>query len=107
MDMEDIIKEIIRIDSVAVDTREKSEASLKERQLQYENQIKNYKMSVIEAAEKKAQEQYELIVEMGNKEYTLEEERSKKAILLLANRYLQIEAQVLDQVFNDLFPVEE
>ncbi len=104
--MEDIIKEIIRIDSVAVDTREKSEASLKERQLQYENQIKSYKMSVIEAAEKKAQEQYEQIVEMGNKEYTLEEERSKKATLLLANRYLQIEAQVLDQVFNELFPVE-
>ncbi|PHV71953.1 hypothetical protein CS063_00305 [Sporanaerobium hydrogeniformans] len=104
--MEDIIKEIIKIDTVAVDTKKKSEMSLREKQLQYENEMKTYKESVMDAAEKKAEEQYNQIVEIGKKEYDLEEEKAKEASLLVANKYLKVEARLLDQVFNELFKVE-
>ncbi len=104
--MEDIIKQIVQIDSVALNTKKLNEESLKLKREQYEKEISDYREEMLTHAYKRADEVYEQVVSGGTQQYELEEEKCKKVVLGLKNRYLQIEEILLKNTFNELFGVE-
>lgn len=104
--MEDIIKQIVQIDSVALNTKKLNEESLKLKREQYEKEISDYRDEVITRAYKRADEVYEQIVSAGTQQHDLEEQKCKKIALVVENRYLQIEETLLKNTFNELFGVE-
>lgn len=104
--MEDIIKQIIQIDSTALSTKQNSEESLRLKKEHYEEQMKNYKEDVLKKANQRAEELYNQIIESGMGQYKIEEEKSKQVSLLIENRYLQVEDTLLNKLFNELFIVE-
>ncbi len=105
--MQDIVKEIVRIDSTVFTTKQDNEEMLIRRKEQYENQMKSYREEVIGKAEQEAIEIYNQIVESGTQQYKKEEEKSKEIIRIIENHYLQAEKTLLDQIFNELFILEE
>lgn len=104
--MEDIIKQIVQIDSIALNTKKGNEEALRLRKEQYEKEISIYKDTVLKKAQKKAQDIYDQIVATGMGEHQLEGEKCKKAALVLENRYLQVEETLLNNIFEELFGVE-
>lgn len=104
--MEEIIKQIAQIDSVAVSTKKNSEQALKNKQQQYEKEMIDYREETLAKAKQRAQELYHEIVNTGETGHNLEEERSKKLALVAQNRYLNREEALLNDVFDELFGVE-
>ena len=49
---------------------------------------------------------YQDIIAAANEQYKFEEERAKKQVLLIENKYLQVEGPLLDTVFKQLFTME-
>lgn len=104
--MEDMIKQIAQIDSVAVNTRKNNEQALKEKKQQYENEMTSYREETLAKAKKQAEEIYEQIVSSGMTGHNLEEEKCKKLALVAQNKYLRVEDVLLNEVFDELFGVE-
>ena len=104
--MEDIIKQIVQIDSVALNTRKGNEEALRLKKEQYEKEITSYRKDTLQRAQERANEIYEQIVATGISGHNLEEEKCKKTALAVENRYLQIEEQLLQEVFKELFEEE-
>lgn len=104
--MEEIIKQIAQIDSVADSNRKNSDEALKEKKQQYEKEMADYRGETIAKAEERAQELYNQIVNAGKTEHNLEKEKSKKLALAAHNRYLEIEETLLNEIFSQLFGVE-
>lgn len=104
--MEDIIKQIVQIDSVALNTKQLNEENLKLKREQYEKEMSDYRDQVLGNAYKRADEVYNQIVSAGTKEYDLEEEKCRKVVLVVENHYLQIEETLLSNTFKELFGVE-
>lgn len=104
--MEDMIKQIAQIDSVAVNTRKNNEQALKEKKQQYENEMASYKEEMLAKAKKQAEELYEQIVSSGMTGHNLEEEKCKKLALVAQNKYLRVKDVLLNEVFDELFGVE-
>lgn len=105
--MNEIIKQIAQIDSVAISNRRNSEQALKERKEQYEKEMLDYREESLRRANERANEIYNQIIETGETGHSLEEEKCKKLALVAQNRYLEIEEILLNEVFNQLFRVEE
>lgn len=104
--MEEIIKQIVQIDSVAMGTRKSNEETLRLKKEQYEKEMSAYKEEVISKARQRAGEVYEQIVGAGMQNYQLEEEKCKQSALAIENRYLQVEECLLGSLFNEIFKVE-
>ena len=104
--MEEIIKQIAQIDSVAVSNRANSDRALKEKRQKYENEMLVYREERIQSAHKQAEELYHQIIMTGETGNHLEIEKCKKSALETQNRYLEIEEALLNEVFNELFRVE-
>lgn len=104
--MEDIIKEIINIDSNALESKKQQEDRINERKAYYEAQMLAYENERLASARKAADEIYENIIKAAQEQYKFEEEKAKKQVLLIENKYLQVEGPLLEQVFNKLFLVE-
>jgi hypothetical protein len=104
--MEDIIKQVIQIDSIALNTKQMNDESLKLKIQQYEEEMSAYKEDVLEKTNQRANELYEHIIESSMGQYNIAEEKSKKTALLIENRFLQIEKELLDKVFYEIFAVE-
>ena len=105
--MNEIIKQIAQIDSVAVSNRKNSEQALKERKEQYEKEILDYREASLKRANEKANEIYNQIIGTSETGHHLEEEQYKKLSLVAQSRYLEIEETLLNEVFDELFRVEE
>lgn len=104
--MEDIIKEIIKIDSNALENKKQQEKRINERKTYYENQMAAYEKERIEDAKQKAEQAYKDIIAAAEQQYKFEEEKAKKQVLLIENKYLQVEGPLLESVFDKLFIVE-
>lgn len=104
--MEDIIKEIIKIDSNALESKKQQENRINERKAYYESQMATYEKERIEDAKVKADMTYKDIIAAAEQQYKFEEEKAEKQVLLIENKYLQVEGPLLDAVFNKLFIVE-
>lgn len=105
--MNEMIKQIAQIDSVAISNRRNSEQALKERKEQYEKEMLAYREESLKRANERANEIYNQIIETGETGHSLEEEKCKKLALVAQNRYLEIEEILLNEVFDQLFRVEE
>lgn len=106
MGMDEIIKQIAQIDSVAINTKKNSEEALKDKKQQYEKEMADYREETLAKAKERAQELYNEIVNAGETGQKLEEEKSKKLAFAAQNRYLQLEEGLVDEVFAALFGVE-
>lgn len=104
--MEEIIKEIVKIDSNAMENKKQQENRINERKAYYEAQIAAYEKERIEDAKENAEKAYQDIIAAANEQYKFEEERAKKQVLLIENKYLQVEGPLLDTVFKQLFTME-
>ena len=104
--MNEIIKQIVQIDSVAVSNKKSSEQALKEKKEQYEKEILTYREESLRKANERANEIFNQIIESGKTSYNLEEEKCRKLSLVAQNRYLEIEETLLNEVFEELFRVE-
>lgn len=104
--MEEIIKQIAQIDSIAVNTKANGEEALKDKKQQYEKEMADYREETLSKARERAQDLYNEIVNAGETGHELEEEKSRKSALVAQNRYLEIEASLLNEVFGELFGVE-
>ncbi|MDA3733905.1 hypothetical protein PBV87_20740 [Niameybacter massiliensis] len=104
--MEDIIKEIIKIDSNALENKKQQESRINERKAYYEAQMEAYEKERLASAKEKAEETYQSVIKAADEQYKFEEEKAKKQVLLIENKYLQVEGPLLEQVFNKLFLVE-
>lgn len=104
--MEEIIKQIAQIDSVAVSNRENSEQALKERRQNYEREMQTYREERLKKAKEQADRLYNEMVMNGEADHSLERDKSKRATEELQNRYAEIEKVLLNEVFDQLFGVE-
>lgn len=104
--MNEIIKQIAQIDSVAVSNRKDSEQALKEKKERYEREILAYREENLKKANERANEIYSQIIETGETGHSLEEEKCKKLALVAQNRYLEVEEKLLNEIFDELFRVE-
>lgn len=104
--MQEVIREIIKIDQLAFQNQKQNEDILEERKQEYAKQMKEYKEHKLDKAQKKAEKMYKQIIDQGQQALTIEEERSKQATLLIENKYFQIEKQLVDGLFKELFVVE-
>lgn len=105
--MNEMIKQIAQIDSVAISNKRNSEQALKEKKEQYEKEILDYREESLKKANEKANEIYNQIIATGKIDHHLEEEKCKESAQAVQNRYLELEEVLLNQVFNGLFRVEE
>ena len=64
--MEEIIKEIVKIDSNAMENRKQQENRINERKAYYEAQIAAYEKERIEDAKEKAEKAYQDIIAAGD-----------------------------------------
>jgi hypothetical protein len=104
--LEDIINQIIQIDSIAFENKEKNEEFLIKKKQEYENKLVNYRDKKIALAKKKANFVYESIDANLEKEERLQAEKIKRISIQMENRYLQVENDVIKKIFNKLFVLE-
>lgn len=104
--MNEMIKQIAQIDSAAVSNRRNSEQALIEKKEKYEKEMLNYREERLKNANERAREIYGQMIESGEREYHLQEEKCKQLVLVAQNRYLELEEVLLEEVFNKLFKVE-
>lgn len=104
--MEDIINQIMQIDSIAFENKKKNEEFLIKKKQEYENQLVSYRNEKIALAKKRAELIYENIEVNLEKEKNLQEEKIKKISIQMENRYSQVENDVIQKIFNKLFVLE-
>lgn len=103
--MEEIIKQIAQIDSVAASNRKNSEQALKEKRHQYEEEIRLYRESSLKKANERAKEIYKEIVNLGESGNQLEAKKCKQDTQAVIEHYKAAEAQLLKEVLSDLFKI--
>ena len=94
--MDDIINQIIKIDSVAFENKEKNEQFI----------INNYKKEKMAIAKFNAEVINKNIKESSKKQDELDNEKIKKLTSDMEIKYLSIENKLIDEVFNKLFILE-
>ena len=104
--MEEIIKQIAQIDSVAVSNRQNSERALQEKRKAYEEQMETYRQKTLQTAHQKADEIYRQIIQSGEKGSYVESEKSRRSAVVMQNYYAEIKETLLNEVFHELFEVE-
>lgn len=104
--MQEVIREIIKIDQLAFENQKHNEEELEKRKQSYISAMKEYKLHKISKANKKAEEMYAQIVGEGEYALEIEEEKSKQLTLRIQNKYLKVEEELVDKIFKELFVVE-
>ena len=104
--MEDIINQIIQIDSIAFENKKKNEEFLIKKKQEYENKLTSYRNEKLAIANKKADLIYKSIEDDLEKEESLQKEKIKKISIQIENRYLQVENDVIQKIFQKLFVLE-
>ncbi|MDD4781667.1 MAG: hypothetical protein PHT02_13840 [Tissierellia bacterium] len=104
--MDDIINQIIKIDSVAFENKEKNEQFLINKKQECENIINNYKKEKMAIAKFNAEVINKNIKESSKKQDELDNEKIKKLTSDMEIKYLSIENKLIDEVFNKLFILE-
>jgi hypothetical protein len=105
--MDDIIREIIKIDSNAYEKKKQNEERMKEKKMRYEEQMKKYEEEKFNQGQQHNELLYQQIRELGEKENMVLEEKAKQTVLEIEKAYLKIEAELVEKVFEKLFVSEE
>jgi gas vesicle protein len=104
--MDDIIHQIIKIDSVAFENKKKNEQFLINKKQEYENIINNYKNEKIAIAKFSADEINKNIEESLKKQEELNNEKINKLTSDMEAKYLTVENELINEIFKKLFVLE-
>lgn len=104
--MDDIIHQIIKIDSVAFENKKKNEQFLINKKQEYENIINNYKNEKMAIAKFNADVINKDIEESLKEQEELNNEKINKLTADMETKYLSIENELINEVFNKLFVLE-
>ena len=104
--MQDVIREIMKIDQLAFESQKYNLEALEKKKQDYMNELKAYKENKLSKAEKKASEVYKQILDQGEQAIKVEEERAKQIGLAVQYNYIQSEAQLVEQLFQELLQME-
>lgn len=104
--MNDIINQIIQIDSLVYENKNKNEELLFNKKKEYENKILDYKRERLEGAKIKAQ-----AISEETDAFVYETEKSEKEIISkiiaqIHKNYEKNEKQLIDEIFSKLFVSE-
>jgi len=101
--LEDIINQIMQVDSIAFENKKKNEDFLIRKKQEYENEIKNYRNEKIAIAKKNAELIYANVEATLEKEDTVQKEKIKRLSTEMETRYSQVENEVIQKIINKLF----
>ena len=104
--MDDIIHQIIKIDSVAFENKKKNEQFLINKKQEYENIINNYKKEKMAIAKFSADEINKNIEESLKKQEELNNEKINKLTSDMEAKYLTVENELINEIFKKLFVLE-
>ena len=104
--LDDIINQIIQIDSVAFDNKKKNEQFLLNKKQEYENILLSYSNEKIAIAKFNADQIYKGIEESLSKQEDLQKEKIKKITFEIQEKYSQVEEELIQKIFNKLFVLE-
>lgn len=104
--MNDIIKQIIEIDSVAFEKKNSNEKLLIKKKQEYENQISSYHKEKIEEAKQKAQVIADNVDEFIKESEKQESERIVNISSKIGTNYKNSENELIETIFNKIFALE-
>ena len=103
--MKEVIEEIARLDAQAFENELKNKSTLFRQRQKYENGMEKYREYKIKEANESAKASYDRAIDKARSEYLEKEAEMKQKAELLEKRYLEVEREVLDTVFEKLFSV--
>lgn len=104
--LNDIINQVIQIDSVAYDNMKKNQQFLLNKKQEYENIITNYRNEKLAIAQFNAEQINKSIEESLIKQEAAEKEKIKKIAIEIEEKYSAVEEELLQKIFNKLFLTE-
>lgn len=104
--LEEILNEIIQIDSIALENKNKNEDLLIKKKQEYEEKIINYRNEKLNMALKNAQSIYDSISDKTKKQEESKLEKTKKISLQIEKKYMQIEEELVHKIMKKLFEME-
>lgn len=105
--MNDIINQIVKIDSLAFKNKNKNEEFLLRKKQGYESKISNYRSEKLGSAKIKAQnitEEAEVFIDEIKKS---EKEKINKISDQVEKNYKKAEEKLIQEIFNKLFVLED
>jgi len=102
-----ILNQIIRIDSQAYENKNKNEEFLLKKKQEYEEKVLNYKSENLRKANIKVQTISEEIEAFVAETERIEKEKVNKVSVQIEKVYKKTEHRLIQEVFNRLFSLEE
>lgn len=104
--MDDIISQIIKIDSIAFENKKKNEQFLINKKQEYEDILNNYKNEKVAIAKFKVDVINKNIKEELNQQEKLDNEKINELIANMEIKYSAIENELVNEIFEKLFVLE-
>lgn len=104
--MEDIMEQIVRIDSQACENKSKYEELLNRKKNEYDLKIVTYRNQKIALAKQNADNIYKSIEETIEKDEASKKEKINKAVNEINIRYSKIEQELIENIFEKFFIAE-
>lgn len=104
--MDDIINQIMQIDSVAFENMKKNEQFLMDKKQEYENIIINYRNEKLALAKFSAEQINKSVEESIKKQEVSEKEKINKLAIEIGEKYSQVEHELIQKIFDKLFVLE-
>lgn len=104
--MKDVINQIIEIDKLAVQNNKKNGEILVNSKKDYMDKLEAYKNSKIAIAKKNADLINQSIQENLSKQENINNNKIKNLTVEMEAKYLQVEKDVMNKIFNKLFVLE-
>ena len=104
--MDDIISQIIKIDSIAFENKKKNEQFLINKKQEYEDILNNYKNEKVAIAKFKVDVINKNIKEELNQQEKLDNEKINELIANMEIEYSAIENELVNEIFEKLFVLE-
>ncbi|MFA9422442.1 MAG: hypothetical protein ACERLG_02620 [Sedimentibacter sp.] len=104
--MKDIINQIIQIDSLADENKKKNVDLLAARKKDYTRELSTYKNEKISIAKKNAELINQSIQADLSKQESNNSSKLKNLSIEMEKKYLQVEKDAIQKVFNKLFVLE-
>ena len=104
--LKDVIEQIIEVDNLAFDNKNKNEIILSNKKQEYENKINIYRTEKLDAAKKSARrtaEETEVFILNTEKNHDAKVQTISSA---MDKKYKQAEKDLIQKIFNKLFVLE-
>lgn len=103
--VEDILKDLIRIDNIASDMNEKRQIEINVIEEEYKAEIENLE-SQLEEEKVNAKKYIDLTIAQARKEADMIEEEKLKALRDLDRKYNEVKGEILSKTIYEIFGME-